>query len=135
MKRPSLFSTVLLLTVPVAILMSTPSAQSKPAESDRLLRHVVLFKFKEDASEEKIDEIVTAFTALPDKIDAIHDFEWGEENSPENLSKGLTHCFLVTFKSEEDRATYLPHPAHQEFVKLVKPVVADVLVADYWTDK
>lgn len=135
MKRLSPFSVVLLLTIPVVILMSTPSAQSKPAEPDSMLRHVVLFKFKEDVSDAKIDEVVTAFSKLPDKIDAIHDFEWGEENSPENLSKGLTHCFLVTFKTEDDRAAYLPHPAHQEFVKLVTPVVADVLVVDYWTDK
>lgn len=133
MKRPSPLSIVLLLTLPVVILMSTPSAHSEPAESDRLLRHVVLFKFKEDVREEKIEEVVTAFGDLPEKIEAIHDFEWGIENSPEMLSKGLTHCFLVTFKSEEDRATYLPHPAHQQFVKLVTPVVADVLVVDYWT--
>ncbi|MCH2588187.1 MAG: Dabb family protein [Planctomycetales bacterium] len=27
----------------------------------------------------------------------------------------------------------MPHPAHQEFVKLVGPRVADVLVFDYWS--
>ena len=40
--------------------------------------------------------------------------------------------FLVTFGSEEDRDTYLPHPAHQEFVSLVRSHVEKSLVLDYW---
>ena len=122
-------------------LMTTPFNQAAPADSAaktekspaRLLRHVVMFKFKADATKEQIKEIETAFAALPQKIDAIHDFEWGTDNSPEMLSKGFTHCFLVTFKSEEARKTYLPQAAHQEFVTLVKPLVEDVMVIDYWT--
>jgi hypothetical protein len=100
---------------------------------ERLLRHVVLFNFKDDAPVEKINEIETAFAALPGRIPAIHSFEWGTNNSPEGLDKGLTHCFLVTFLSEEDRTTYLPHPAHKEFVDLIGPYVEEVTVIDYWT--
>ncbi|MDO1502682.1 Dabb family protein [Winogradskyella maritima] len=37
-------------------------------------------------------------------------YEWGTNNSPEGLDKGFTHAFFLTFKSEEDRAIYLPHP-------------------------
>jgi hypothetical protein len=121
--------------------MSIPSSRAVPADSaakseqprERLLRHVVMFKFNADATKEQIKEVETAFAALPQKIDAIHDFEWGTDNSPEMLSKGFTHCFLVTFQSEEARKTYLPHAAHQEFVTLVKPLVEDVMVIDYWT--
>ncbi len=135
MKRPSPLAVVLLLTLPVVILMQTPSVQSEPAKSDALLRHVVLLKFQDDLSDEKIDDVVKSFGALPDKIDEIHGFEWGHENSPEGFSKGYTHCFLLTFKTEDDRATYLLHPVHQEFAKQVMPVIADVLVVDYWTGK
>ncbi|MCA9073473.1 MAG: Dabb family protein [Planctomycetaceae bacterium] len=135
MKRPSPLALVLLLTVPVVFIMQTPPAQSDSEKSNSLLRHVVLLKFQDSVSDEKITEVAEAFSELPKKIEEIHDFEWGLENSPESLSKGFTHCFLVTFKSEEDREAYLPHAAHQEFVKLVTPVVADVLVVDYWTGK
>ena len=103
------------------------------AEPDELLRHVVLFKFKENAKADSIKIVEEAFAALPGKIDAIHDYEWGVNNSPEGLNKGLTHCFFVTFKSEEDRGIYLPHPAHKEFVALLGPVLDDVTVVDYWT--
>jgi len=49
---------------------STPG--SEPA---MLLRHVVLFKFKDGTGSEKRKEIEDAFCALPDKIDAIYGFE------------------------------------------------------------
>jgi lysophospholipase L1-like esterase len=102
-------------------------------ESDKLLRHVVLFKFKETSTEADVETIVKAFAALPGRIKEIQDFEWGTDNSPEGLQQGLTHCFFVTFASEADRDAYLPHPAHKEFVDLVGPHVEKVTVVDYWT--
>jgi len=96
-----------------------------------MLRHIVLFKFKSKTTESDIKKIETAFGELPAKIPAIKDYEWGLNNSPENLDKGFTHCFLLTFEQESDRATYLPHPAHEVFKALVGPHLDDVLVFDY----
>jgi len=101
--------------------------------NDSVLRHVVLFKFKEETSEDQLVSFEKAFASLADKIPQISDFEWGLNNSPEGLDKGFTHCFFVSFKSEEDRAIYLPHPDHKAFVSLIGPSVDDVLVVDYWT--
>jgi hypothetical protein len=100
---------------------------------DSLLRHVVTFSFNEESYPAGVAEIEQAFVDLADKIPQIHDFEWGTNNSPEGLDKGLTHIFFVTFKSEADRAIYLPHPDHQAFVELLGPHEKDVLVLDYWT--
>lgn len=97
------------------------------------LRHIVLFKFKATSEAVDIQKIENAFIALPTKIKEIKDFEWGLNNSPEGLDKGFTHCFLVTFDSEADRATYLPHPDHLAFVALLDGHVDDVLVLDYWS--
>ncbi len=101
---------------------------------DSVLRHVVIFKFKADATKQQITAIEEAFSALPSKIAQIMDYEWGLNNSPEGLSKGFTHCFFVTFKNEEDRAIYLPHPDHKAFVSLLTPVLEDVFVLDYWSN-
>jgi hypothetical protein len=101
----------------------------------RLLRHVVLLKFKDDTPARRVTEIEDAFRALPDRIDAIHDFEWGTDVSVENRQRGFTHCFLVTFRSEADRAEYIPHPAHKEFGKILGPHLDKVLVIDYWAKK
>ena len=98
----------------------------------KILRHVVLFSFKENTSEAEIKVVADAFAALPDKIPQIKKFEWGINNSPENLNQGFTHCFLLGFKSEADRAIYLPHPDHVAFGNILKPVLDKVLVVDYW---
>jgi hypothetical protein len=100
---------------------------------DSLLRHVVLFGFKETSSAADVQSIVDAFIALPPKISEVKDFEWGTNSSPEGLNQGLTHAFTLTFHSEADRDAYLPHPAHQEFVALLGPHLDKVTVLDYWT--
>ncbi len=101
----------------------------------QVLRHVVLFKFRDGTSSRQIREIEDTFRTLPDKIDAICDFEWGTDVSVENRQQGFTHCFLVTFRSEADRAEYIPHPAHKEFGKMLGPHLDNVLVIDYWAAK
>lgn len=126
-----------------AFLLFTSCSQSDAAENNtsnsneiqemsEQLRHVVMFKFNESATEADIKEVEDAFLALPSKIETIKDFEWGLNNSPEGLNKGFTHCFILTFDSEEGRATYLPHPAHQEFGEILEPHLDDVMVIDYW---
>ena len=65
-------------------------------------------------------------------IKEIKDFEWGTNNSPENLNAGLTHCFFLSFNSEKDRDVYLPHPAHKAFGAILKPYLDKVIVVDYW---
>jgi len=109
---------------------SYPQAEA-PAPT-QVLRHVVLFKFKEGTSAADIRKVENAFCALPSKIDAIYDYEWGTDVSVENLQKGFTHCFFVSFLSEADRAAYLPHPAHKAFGALLGPHLDDVVVVDYW---
>ncbi|OYX23563.1 MAG: stress responsive protein [Flavobacteriales bacterium 32-35-8] len=109
-----------------------PEIKTNTKEMTKQLRHVVLFKFKESSTPADIKEVETAFGKLPSEIKEIKAYEWGLNNSPEGLNKGFTHCFLVTFDSEEDRAIYLPHPAHKAFVDVLSPHLDDVLVVDYW---
>lgn len=102
-------------------------------EQEKLLRHVVLFKFTDAATKEQVKQVEEAFKALPTKIKAIKDFEWGTNNSPEGLEQGYTHCFFLSFASEKDRDVYLPHPDHKAFGEVLKPYLDKVLVIDYWS--
>lgn len=107
----------------------------KPTTKEKLLRHVVLFKFKDEASEEDVNKLNDAFNALPKAIPVIKDFEWGINDSPEDFHQDFTHCYLLTFASEEDRdSIYTPHPQHQAFVKSLGPHLEKVFVVDYWTN-
>lgn len=125
-----------IIAITLVVIASLIHGLSQEATAEekgkKLLRHVVMFTFNDDATEEQVDTVVKAFGELPKKIKEIHDYEWGTNNSPEGLNKTHTHCFLVTFKSEADRDAYLPHPAHKEFVSILKPILKDVTVVDYW---
>lgn len=121
---------LLLFSLIIATITSMHAQQT--IKTEKQLRHVVLFKFKDGTSEADVKKVEDAFRALPSKIKEIKGFEWGTNNSPENLAQGFTHCFFVTFNSEEDRAVYLPHPAHKAFGALLGPYLDKVLVIDYW---
>ena len=108
---------------------------TESTETKKMLRHVVLFKFKDSSTPAQVKEVEDAFLALPSKIKEITSLEWGTNNSPENLAQGFTHCFFVTFNSEEDRAVYLPHPDHKAFGATLGPHLDKVLVIDYWTNE
>ncbi len=122
---------ILTLTLAVIALLGAcaPSAQ----QDQKVLRHVVLFKFKDAATPEDVKKIENAFGSLADKISLIKDYEWGTNSSPENLNQGLTHCFLVTFTSDKDRDDYLVHPDHKAFVEVLLPYLDKATVVDYWT--
>ncbi|MFT5737293.1 MAG: hypothetical protein ACJAU2_000444 [Maribacter sp.] len=135
--KKTVFSVLLGLLVVVSLSFSSCGGETLKKEivmkNDSVLRHVVLFKFKDSTANEDIKKVEAAFGALPSKIPQIIAYEWGTNNSPEGINKGLTHCFFLTFKSEEDRAIYLPHPDHKAFVDVLGPHLDDVLVLDYWT--
>jgi len=126
--KKTILSVIICLTV-IGITMS--SAQT----THKLLRHVVMFKFKNGTTDADIQQIVAAFRQLPKKIHTIKSFEWGVNNSPEKLNDSLTHCFFVTFTSEKDRNDYLVNPAHVAFVAVLKPHLDRPLVLDYWAEE
>ena len=132
---PAVAGIALVVTGTYSLYSSDGQKSAVESKSESVLRHVVLFKFKETSSEADIQKVVDAFGTLKDSIPQVADYEFGTNNSPEGLDNGLTHCFLVTFKSEEDRAIYLPHPKHMEFVSLLKPHLDRVTVVDYWSHR
>ena len=100
----------------------------------KVLRHVVMYKFKDDQPKERVQEVVNAFSALPTKIDTIIGYEHGTNVSQEGKSEGFTHVFVVTFRNEAGRDAYLKHSAHAAYVQVVKDRREKVVVFDYWTD-
>lgn len=128
----------LLLSLSVAgalMLMNMPSSTAADPARSRVLRHVVLYKFKPEIKAEQVQEVIDTFAALPGKIDVIVGFEHGLNVSQEGKSDGLTHCFVVTFRDEKSLAHYLQHPAHLDYVKVVRDRRDKVVVVDYWADR
>jgi hypothetical protein len=103
--------------------------------SDAPLRHVVSFKFKKETPAQEIRKIETAFSELKGKIPQIQSLEWGTDVSPEGLSKGFTHMWIVTFNDLAALKTYIDHPDHVAFVNILKPNLEDVFVLDFHSKK
>ena len=129
MRAAILFALLITGLVMPQLSPSNAAAADKPT---RLLRHIVLYKFKDDLKPGQLQEVIDAFVALPKKIDTIVGFEHGTNISEENKSEGLTHAFVVTFRDESGRDVYLKHPAHLEYVSIVKDRREKVVVFDYW---
>ena len=117
--------TIILCSVALLGLTMNATAADK-------LQHVVSFKFKAAAAAADINKVEAAFEALKQKIPEVMALEWGTNVSKEKKDKGFTHCFILSFKSEKDLETYIAHPDHKAFGKIVGPVLDDVFVIDFW---
>ena len=120
------------LCITLLFIASCVTVNAQKPHNKQLLRHVVLFGWNENTDPAYINKVVTAFGDLQNKTPTIKTFEWGTNNSRENLNNGLTYCFTLTFSSEADRDAYLIDPAHKAFVALLNPAPDKVTVFDYW---
>ena len=126
---------VIPLAVALFATLCTAPMNAAAQTNDKLLRHIVMYKFKDGLSAAQLQEVIDAFAGLPKKIDTIVGYEAGTNVSPEGKSEGFTHVFVVTFKTAADRDAYILHPAHQAYVQVVKDRREKVIVFDYWTGK
>ena len=122
-----------LFIVGVFAMFSVLSVFAADGKESSTLYHVVSLKLKEGTTADQIKAVETAFAALKEKIPGITSLKWGTNVSPENKNKGFTHCFVLSFATEKDREAYIVHPDHKAFGGVLKPVIDDVFVIDFWT--
>jgi len=97
-----------------------------------MINHVVLFKFKPDTPEDRIESLYKNISGLEKKIYGIESVTFGKNNNPENKNHGFSHGFIMQFKDEECRDIYLWHPEHKWVAEnYVRPIAEDVLAFDY----
>lgn len=121
-----------LLAIVLLCNVAFSSFGQQKSSGSGMLRHVVIFKFKESSPKASVDSVVNAFVALKDKIPVVKAFEWGLNDSPENWHQGFTHCFVLSFANKHDRdEIYQKHPAHAAFQKILVPHMEKVFVVDY----
>ncbi len=98
-----------------------------------MIKHIVLFKFREDATNEQIGKAYKGLLGLKDRIYGIETITVGKNVSPEkNKTHEYSHVLEIKFKDESCRDIYLWHPEHRWVVEnCINPVKEDVIVADY----
>lgn len=114
--------------IPVIFIAGTQLLSANLRE--RKLQHVVAFNYKPEITTQQKQQVREAFYALQNEIPEIRAFEGGDDIS--SGTKKFTQCFVVTVKNEKDLGTYGSHPKHKAFSAMVDPMLAEVMVVDYW---
>lgn len=101
-----------------------------------MITHIVLLKISENDDKLKIIQLIKKLAELQNtSIPQIKNFGFGENNSPEGLNRGYTHCFTMQFLNTSDRDIYLLHKDHTdiatELCKLLENGINSFLVIDY----
>src|SRR2546429_7025213 len=93
------------------------------------IKHVALVRFKQATPDGAKADFFIGVGNLCEAVPGILDYSWGENNSPEGLSQGHTHGFVMTFQDARTRDGYLAHPPHSKVVEKVLPHVNSAVLA------
>lgn len=117
-----------------AVLVTTYSVlQSRGAVRGSRIVHFVALKYKSTTTDIDKEALRSDFKALKKKIPGIVSIESGINNSVEKRNKDFTDAFVIKFKNEKDRDSYLTHKEHVAFKNKNLPLVDDVFVMDFWS--
>ncbi|KDO27888.1 hypothetical protein SPRG_07160 [Saprolegnia parasitica CBS 223.65] len=94
------------------------------------MEHVVLFKWKEDASEAAIADIGAGLVAMRDKIPGVVDLAYGQDFTI-NRAKGFTHMLIVRLTGRDMLPGYAEHPEHQKVLVKIREIAADIMAMDF----
>lgn len=94
-----------------------------------MLVHIVMFQFKEENKAENLARVKAMLEALPAQIDTLKSMEVGIDISHSERSFDLS--LISVFDDQAGLDVYVPHPAHQEVVRIIKEVTLLSKVVDY----
>ncbi|MBE9504490.1 MAG: Dabb family protein [Proteobacteria bacterium] len=97
-----------------------------------MIRHIVLFKFKEDVDEERRTILISALNGLRDKISLVKELEVGVDIGNKHNSYDIVLNSL--FNTFDDVEAYAVHPEHLKVVDLVKEMCQSSVKVDFDTD-
>lgn len=79
-----------------------------------MIRHIVLFNWKDDTPADHVAAVTTALAQLPSKISQIKSYKFGPDLgvNPGNYQ----YVVAAEFDSVEDYLVYRDHPDHKAFI-------------------
>ena len=96
------------------------------------LRHVVMFRFSADATDEQRDALTRGLAGMPAATGAIaeDDYRHGPDLGLNPAS--FDYVIVADFASEDDYLTYRDHPDHQALIRdLLTPIVTERASVQY----
>ena len=91
------------------------------------IEHIVLIEKKSDATEKQVQAVFDGIKGLAQKIPGVLKVKISE-----NITDRAPYSYgaIITMQDRETLTNYGPHPAHQEVLKLLQPVSANLIVVD-----
>jgi hypothetical protein len=93
-----------------------------------MIRHVVIFKTKENAP---LNEIKTKIENLKNKIKEIKHIEVGIDIRFDKNPSDF--CIITEVENIKDLQIYATHPEHLKVIEFIKPFIKERHVVDYET--
>lgn len=94
-----------------------------------MLRHIVLFSFKESVAPADRAALLDAIRGLRAKVPSLRSLELGENVSPAR-AQGYTHVLLETFDDRDGLAAYAAHPEHVPVLARIRDAASQLLAVD-----
>ena len=94
-----------------------------------MIKHIVMFDFKDEKKEENIKKAKEMLLALLESVPSLKKMEVGLNFSQEERAMDLS--IYTEFDNKSGLEEYAVHPKHLEVVAFIKSVVSGSKVSDY----
>jgi len=94
-----------------------------------MVRHIVMFDFKDENKKDNIEKAKEMLENLIDSVSALRDMEVGVNFSSEDRAMDLS--IITSFDDQAGLEEYAIHPEHLKVVEFIKTVVTSSKVSDY----
>lgn len=95
-----------------------------------MLKHIVMWRLKEENKEANKIEMKSQLMALKDKVEVLKSISV-EFNHKDATSANFDVMLYTEFVNFEDLAIYANHPEHLKVVDFIKSVVTERVAIDY----
>lgn len=121
---------IILLVMLIGSLTIPANGQNKSEFGPEKAVHIVLFKFKQEATPQQIQHLGNEILRQKNTVPGLLEISFGEDFT--NRAKGFTHAEVAVFKDKKSLEDFNQSDAHLELIsKHIKPILEDILVVDY----
>ncbi len=92
------------------------------------VEHILMIETNDGVSDDDMREVLDGVIALKDKIPGVLDVKIGKNFT--DRAPNVMYAGVITLADKEALAGYGPHPAHQDLLKILMPVVKNITIAD-----
>lgn len=94
-----------------------------------MVKHIVLFEFKDENKNKNIQKVKESLESLKDKIEVLQDIEVGINF--DKTQRAMDMSIYASFNSKEDLIIYANDKEHLKVVEFIKSVTISSKVVDY----